>query len=168
MHASSIVLRSALAVVLAVSVSGCAGASDRADTPERTPRTVSDPATPAQVEPSAAVRVGELPAEGRFERFIVKYRSGTGPARDADSVQARLDAVASQIASGNEPLRLQWLRRLAVDADVFKASRPLERQEAARLMALIAEDPQVEYIELDGVATIRPGSNVPPARPLGQ
>lgn len=167
MHESPIVLRSLLAALLAVSVNGCAGANGHGDAPATKTATV-DHAMQAGPGPSAPARVGDLPADGQFQRFIVKYRAGTEPAKDADAVQPRLDAAAGEVAGGDGPVRLQWLRRLAVEADVFKASRPLDRQEAARLMARIAQDPQVEYIELDGVATIRPGANVPPAKPLGR
>lgn len=125
---------------------------------------MANPAT-GRGDRTAPAEVGELPPEGAFQRFIIKYRDGSAPASDPAAVPARLDAAAAGL--GPPPVRIEWLRRLAVDADVIKASRPLQRDEATRLMQRFAADPDVEYIEIDGVVTIRTGVDVPPVRPLG-
>lgn len=106
-------------------------------------------------------KVGELPGQGPYAQFIVKYRAGSAPAMDTVAVQERLQATAalSGLHAGgtaSEPLRLAWLRRMSVDADIIKAGRPLDRTEAASLMRAFAADEDVEYIEVDAMMTIQP------------
>jgi serine protease len=159
MHAADIIFRGGLAATLVAAMSACAAGPVDQGTP------------PAGAESGVAAgmaRIGDLPGDGQYQRFIVKYRPASEPGRNSAAVQQRLDAVASATAGfASGPIRLEWQRRLAVDADVFKASRPLDRDEAAALMAQFARDPQVEYIEVDGVVTIRQGVDVPPVKPLG-
>ncbi|WP_202840714.1 hypothetical protein [Luteimonas saliphila] len=100
----------------------------------------------------------ELPGEGPFQRFIVRYRADSAPGRDKATVPARLDRTAAAATLSPAPA-LTWQRRLAVDADVFTADRPLDRAAAAALMRAFDDDPDVEYIEVDrmlGVDPIRP------------
>jgi serine protease len=158
MHAADIIFRGGLAATLVAAMSACAAGPVGPGTP------------PAGAESGVAAgmaRIGDLPGDSQYQRFIVKYRPASEPGRSSAAVQQRLDAVASSAGFAGGPLRLEWQRRLAVDADVFKASRPLDRDEAAALMAQFARDPQVEYIEVDGVVTIRRGVDVPPVKPLG-
>ncbi len=159
MHATGSILRGGLAATLALAMSACAAGGPGG-------QKVTSGETKSGAAESVA-RIGELPGDGRYQRFIVKYRPASKPGRNPAAVQERLDAVASALGTAGVPLRLEWQRRLAVDADVVKASRPLIRDEAAALMAQFARDPQVEYIEVDGVVTIRQGMDVPPVKPLG-
>lgn len=88
------------------------------------------------------------------DRFIVKFREGSAPAGDPSELQRRLDALAP------EGVMLAWKRRLAVGADLFIASRPLDPAEAEALMRRFRGDPDVEYIEPDarmGIGPVRPG-----------
>ncbi|QSX79810.1 S8 family serine peptidase [Lysobacter solisilvae] len=80
------------------------------------------------------------------DRFIVKYRSGTPEQADVARVRAKLSAKTS---AGGKAVALGHVRRLAVGADVLKASRKLDRVEAESLMRQIAADPNVEYVEVD-------------------
>ncbi len=102
----------------------------------------------------------ELPGQGPWQRFIIRYRGDSGPGGDPRLVQARLDRSADTLAREAAPnLGLCWLRRLGIGADVIRADRPLDRETARRLMETLAADPDVEYVEVDGVmrAFTRPG-----------
>ena len=103
-------------------------------------------------------KVGELQGDGPYQQFIVKYREGSAPAREEASVQARLDRTvgASGLKSGAKAVALERKLRLSVDADVFRADRPLSKAEARQLMQSFAADPDVEYIEIDGIMKIMP------------
>jgi hypothetical protein len=93
-------------------------------------------------------------------RFIVKYRAGSGPARDTAAVQQRLDGTAPP------GLALTWQRRLGVQADLFTTSRPLDPAETEALMQRFRDDPDVEYVEADGMMGIDPIRRGAPVRPL--
>ena len=94
----------------------------------------------------------EPPGEGPWQRFIIRYRDGSGPGRDRRLVQARLDRCAEALAGDASPApRLSWLRRLGIGADVIGADRPLDRASARRLMETLGADPDVEYVEVDAV-----------------
>lgn len=121
----------------------------------------SSPAmTAALTEERRADAMIELPGDGPYRRFIVKYRAASAPGRDAEAVQARLDRAVAATgltrAGGATPLSLTWQRRLAVQADVLQADRPLEREEARRLLRQLAADPDVEYVEVDAMMGIGP------------
>ena len=108
-------------------------------------------------------KVGGLQGEGPYQQFIVKYRDGSAPAREEASVQARLDRTvgASGLKNGGRAVALERKLRLSVAADVFRADRPLSKVEAQRLMQAFAADPDVEYIEIDGVVTTMPVGGSP-------
>lgn len=121
---------------------------------------------------ASPAQVGNLPGAGPYQQFIVKYREGSEPQSNEDAVQARLDATAVRSAvagaGAGGTIRLAWQRRLSVAADVFKAERPLDRVEAARLMQQFAADPAVEYIEVDGIVTHQgPDPSMRPMQPSG-
>lgn len=108
----------------------------------------------------------ELPGEGPWQRFIIKYRGDSAPGRDTRQVQARLDRAATGLAQGDgNGLRLSWLRRLGIGADVFKADRPLERAAARQLMETLATDPDLEYLEVDAVMRAYPQPGGSPGQP---
>ncbi len=161
-------LAASLALAVVVAMSGCAAAGSGASVdPPDGREAVAVP--PASLPPRASAPVtpsghfDRLPADSQFQRFIVKYRADTPPGRDPASARERLAGVQS--ASG---IPLEWLRRLGVDADVFKAAQPLDRQAAAALMERFSADPDVEYIEVDSVLTIRTGVDIPPVKPLSE
>ena len=94
-----------------------------------------------------------------FQQFIVKYREGA-PERADPALRARgLDAAARTVSAASRTLRataaqpaalhLAHQRRLAIDADVVRASRALDRADAETLMRRLAADPNVEYVEVD-------------------
>ena len=161
-------LAASLALAAVFALSGCAAAGSGASVdPPDGREAVAVP--PASLPPRASAPVtpsghfDRLPADSQFQRFIVKYRPDTPPGKDPASARERLAGVQS--ASG---IPLEWLRRLGVDADVFKAAQPLDRQAAAALMERFSADPDVEYIEVDSVLTIRTGVDIPPVKPLSE
>lgn len=102
----------------------------------------------------------ELQGDGPFQRFIVRYREGSAPARDRDNVPSRLTRTADAASLSPAP-DLHWQRRLAVGADVFTVDRPLDRDEAAALLQAFSSDPDVEYIEVDRMMGIGPQPRMP-------
>ncbi|WP_457019542.1 MULTISPECIES: hypothetical protein [unclassified Luteimonas] len=97
----------------------------------------------------------ELQGDGPFQRFIVRYRDDSAPARDKAEVPDRLARTAAEAKLSPTPV-LRWQRRLAVEADVFAADRPLDREAASALMQAFRRDPDVEYIEVDRMMGIGP------------
>src|SRR5690606_32536528 len=93
----------------------------------------------------------------------------SAPGREPQVVQARLEQAASVVAREGAPgLRLSWERRLGIGADVFEADRPLDRAAARRLMAVLAADPYLEYVEVDGLMRAYPQTGGPPREPWGR
>lgn len=101
-----------------------------------------------------------LEGEGPFQRFIVRYREGSAPAADPALVERRAAQTAASAGLARAPA-LVWQRRLAVSADLLVSDRPLRRDEAQALMQAFSDDPEVEYIEVDGVMGIGPGTRPP-------
>lgn len=104
-------------------------------------------AVPGNAREAGSMRGAE---QGSYQRFIVKYREGTAAARQTDAVQRKLQATAP------EGVSLAWQRRLGVQADLFTTDRPLDAAEAEALMRRFRADPEVEYIEVDGMMGIGP------------
>ena len=85
-----------------------------------------------------------------FDRFIVKYRSGSPEQASTASVSTTLKSAAAAVPQKDgRALGLQHLRRLAVGADVVRSDRKLDRVEAESLMRQLATNPDVEYVEVD-------------------
>ncbi|MGY0617840.1 S8 family peptidase [Lysobacter sp. A378] len=91
-------------------------------------------------------------------RFIVKYRDGSTQATSASALAGSLQSAARAVPSTRG---VRHLRRLGVGADVIKTDRPLDRVEAEAFMRQIAADPNVEYVEADGVAVAYAAPNDP-------
>ncbi|MGO4263752.1 S8 family serine peptidase [Lysobacter sp. TAB13] len=95
-----------------------------------------------------------LNAEGN-NQFIVKYRSGSAPASSPAAMRASLDSAASRTAlssgKGGKP-GLRALRQMILQGGrVVATDVPLNRADAAALMRQIAADPNVEFVQRDGV-----------------
>jgi serine protease len=90
------------------------------------------------------VNTAGLTETGSFDRFIVKFADGSVERQDATARQRLLDG-----AGRAEGLALAHQLRLAVGADVVRASRKLDRARAERLMRRIASHPDVLYVEVD-------------------
>lgn len=140
-----------LCALLLVSVTACMAASGTTDN-----GSTSSASAGAAEGNRAVAHIGAIEGQGPFIQFIVKYRDDSPTFQNQDEVQGRANAFGT--ASGltgadGTPLKLSWQRRLGVGADVIRAERPLDGDEALRLMQSIAADPHVEYIEIDGIAT---------------
>ncbi|GAB3062580.1 S8 family peptidase [Stenotrophomonas tumulicola] len=105
----------------------------------------------------ALVPLRQLPdasAVAPVQRFIVKYKPGSAPARDRSRVQSSLRA-ASAGAIGTQSVRgtlgLQALRRGATGAEIVAASRPLDAAEAQVVLRQLRQDPDVLYAQVDGI-----------------
>lgn len=106
-----------------------------------------------------------LPGDGPWQRFIIKFRERSDPGRDARQVQQALDRASAALGQpGPSGLRLAWVRRLGIGADVFEADRPLGRSAAQQLVDTLAAGPDVEYVEPDAVmrAFTPPGGRAGP------
>ena len=113
--------------------------------------------------PAPRVILGALQSDTQFDRFIVKYRQGTPEAASVATVQKSLTDASvhaqqliqsAQAQSGvksrsSKPLALAHLRRMTQGADVITASEKLDRAGATILMQQIAQNPNVEYVEID-------------------
>lgn len=167
MHGLHILVRTGIAVALVAGMSACAGATGSPEPQDGTAApTVDDSDASPTVSPTETV-VGELSGEGPYQRFIVKYREGSVAGESAAAARTHLQASDLDGIAMDQSLQLQWQRRLGMGADVFITSRPLDGQQATALMKQLGSDPQVEYIEIDGVMTIQQGSEVPPPQMLG-
>lgn len=96
------------------------------------------------------VDLSPLQSGQTYEQFIVKYRNGSAP--DTQAV-ARARALGQAVGPGvgGRPIDVAHLRRLSVGGDVIKASRKLDHVEAAQLMRQLANNPDVEYVEVDQI-----------------
>lgn len=94
-----------------------------------------------------------LQSAEEHDQFIVKYRDGSQARSGGAARKTSLDGAARAVpARAGRKLGVGHLRRLAVGADVVRADRKLDRAEAETLMRQLAADPQVEYVEVDGIS----------------
>ncbi|MCB1553618.1 MAG: S8 family serine peptidase [Xanthomonadales bacterium] len=107
-------------------------------------------------QPVAAERVltGGLQSPGGFDRFIVKYRDGSPESRSQATLNRALEDAAwgTQAvlrASSSDPLALSHVRHMDLGAEVVRVSKRLDRAGALTLMQKLAENPNVEYVEVD-------------------
>lgn len=116
------------------------------------------------------VELSGLQSDTAFDQFIVKYRTGTPEAANPAAIGRGLDLAAASVVSGAQALRgdprgarldLVHHRRMAIGADVVRASRKLDRIDAETLMRQLAADPNVEYVEVDKINRIALTPNDP-------
>lgn len=97
--------------------------------------------------------IAALPGRGPWQRFIIRFRAGSAPERDPEAAQQWLQRRdhGAGAAGGRTPFRLEWQRRLGVGADLVVADRALDRSDAGWLLAALAAEPEVEYVEVDAL-----------------
>ncbi len=159
MYEHSVFHRRLLVVLLLVAVTACMAAPETTNDGPPSP-TAQEEARPLS---AATAQVGEISGQGPFIQFIVKYRENSPTFGNQAGVQARANAAAANsglTGSTQQPLKLIWQRRLGVGADVLKAERALDRAETQQLMQAFASDPDVEYIEIDGIVTHQSRSGI--------
>ncbi|HET9485169.1 MAG TPA: S8 family serine peptidase, partial [Xanthomonadales bacterium] len=89
--------------------------------------------------------------DGRtYSRFIVKFEKNSPPGRDVAAANASINALGR--GNGRQ---LGLVRRLAIGADLVEVDgAPLDAAQAEALMADIARNPHVEYVEPDRIMQI--------------
>jgi serine protease len=85
-----------------------------------------------------------MKADGTYDRFIVRFNTATPEDKDARALKRTLDAAGRAQGVG-----VAHLRKLAVGADVFRTDRKLDRASAQALMRRLANNPNVQYVEVD-------------------
>ena len=80
----------------------------------------------------------------KFDRFIVKYQSGTSAQRFSATRQRSLDA-----AGRVHGMAVSQLHRMGTGADVVRTNRKLDFRAAQAFMNQLRRDPAVEYVEID-------------------
>ncbi|WPC07079.1 S8 family peptidase [Pseudomonas benzenivorans] len=95
---------------------------------------------------AARINASMLKEGKSYDRFIVKYRSGSG-----EQASSSLRAQALNRAGLRRGLAIGHLRRTAVGADVIRSVRKLDRLEATALLQELANNPSVEYVEVDAL-----------------
>jgi subtilisin family serine protease len=90
------------------------------------------------------VNTSGMKADGAYDRFIIRFNDATAENKDARALQRTLDAAGKVQGVG-----VGHVRKLAVGADVFKTDRKLNQASAEALMRRLANNPNVQYVELD-------------------
>lgn len=102
------------------------------------------------------VHLAGLDSAPTHQRFIVKYRQDSRQAAGDAALQKTLISAARALpVRAGKSIGVQHMRRLAVGADVVRADAKLDRADAETLMRKLAADPNVEYVEVDRLNTIR-------------
>ncbi|TDB28461.1 peptidase S8 [Stenotrophomonas sp. ATCM1_4] len=102
------------------------------------------------------VHLAGLDSAPTHQRFIVKYKQDSRQLAGEAALQRTLGAAARALpVRAGKGVGVQHLRRLAVGADVIRADAQLDRADAETLMRKLAADPNVEYVEVDRLNTVR-------------
>src|SRR5687767_4594947 len=93
---------------------------------------------------------------GRYDRFLILFKDGTPEHGNAAALKRALDDAgrANGVSVGH-------MRKLAVGADVIRTDRKLNKAAAEALLRQLAKHPNVVYVELDKLNTIRMTPNDP-------
>ncbi len=100
------------------------------------------------------VLVGGLQSGAMFDRFIVKFRDGSPETRSQFTLDRALEDAAWSArtalrGSSSGRLALSHVRHMDLGAEVVRSSRRLDREDALALMQKLAENLNVEYVEVD-------------------
>jgi serine protease len=100
----------------------------------------------ALVPPAFAgqVNTGGLDEGGQYNRFIIRFANNSSEASNSVARQNALDAAGR--AHG---VAIDHLLKLAIGADAIKTDRKLDKAGAEALMRRLANNPNVEYVEID-------------------
>ncbi|MBD9535356.1 S8 family serine peptidase [Stenotrophomonas sp. STM01] len=102
------------------------------------------------------VHLAGLDSAPTHQRFIVKYKQDSRQLAGEAALQRTLGSAARALpVRAGKGVGMQHLRRLAVGADVIRADAQLDRADAETLMRKLAADPNVEYVEVDRLNTVR-------------
>jgi hypothetical protein len=92
-------------------------------------------------------------AEGPAQQIILKWRDAL-----PEKERAAITAGVLREAGARHGVSLEYLRSTAVGGSIYKPSRALSREEMADLIRTLAADPNVEYVEEDGLMRPMPRS----------
>lgn len=111
---------------------------------------------------AAQVNTAGLESNGQYDRFVVKFKENSPEAGNAAVLRRSLQSAS---AGASQMLRAQGLqrglratqadvsarhlRRMSLGADVFTTNRKLRAQEAELLMRQLANNPNVEFVQVD-------------------
>lgn len=111
---------------------------------------------------AAQVNTAGLQPDGQYDRFVVKFKENTPEAADQSALRRSLQSAsagASQMLRANGLQRglranqadvaARHLRRMSLGADVFTTNRKLRADEAELFMRQLANNPNVEFVQVD-------------------
>jgi len=110
------------------------------------------PVTAAAAVTDQKADVTGIQATGHYDRFIVRYRSGSNERMRPDAVVQNVTAALARaipVTGRNAPVTARALRQMAVGGTVVKFSRALGSSEARSVMKAIVADPAVIHVEPD-------------------
>lgn len=116
-------------------------------------------ATDSSPQATPKINLSNTEANASYDRFIVTYRDGSSERGNRAAVlqnigaaigRAGLGRVAAQGRS-SQPLGVSYQRKLGIGAELVRTSRKLSQADASALMAQIAADPAVAYVEVDAM-----------------
>jgi len=90
------------------------------------------------------INTGGLKAGGSYDRFIVGFVKNTPEDKTSSARQNVFDA-----AGRAQGVKIGHLVKLAVGADVIRTDRKLDSKRAEALMRRLANNPNVQYVEID-------------------
>jgi serine protease len=91
-----------------------------------------------------AVPAAARPGEDGYDRFVVRFKTGTV---EQGNATARQRAYAN--AGRDRGVQVREQRHLAAGAELIRTSRKLDYANAQKLMQRLRNDPRVEYVQLD-------------------
>ena len=111
---------------------------------------------------AAQVQTAGLEPGQQYDRFVVKFKEGTPEASNPATLRRSLQSASAGATQLMRAQRLQagqrsnadgvtarHLRRMSLGADVISTSRKLRAEEAELLMRQIANNPNVEFVQVD-------------------
>jgi serine protease len=118
------------------------------------------PAVHASDVPALSAKyVGVSQVDQTYDKFIVTYKTGTTQRSSSTAAlqnvtaalsRAGLDkATVSSAGTSSQAVSASYQRKLAVGSDLVRTSRRLNQSEANALMAQIASDPTVSFVQPD-------------------
>ena len=100
---------------------------------------------------AAKFNVSSLRPDGSYDRFIIRYKSGSAEqASQAAAVQNAMAAVArAGLNQAAQAPAVNYVRKLATGSSLVSTSRKLSQAEAAAYIQSLAADPAVDYVAPD-------------------
>ena len=112
------------------------------------------PPVATDIVTAAKFNISSLRADGGYDRFIVRYRTGSTEQGSRAAAVQNLSAAIARAGSSHSTLsintpRVSYARKLATGSDLVTTSRRLNQAEATSFIQSMAADPAVEYVVAD-------------------